>query len=101
MLSLLQLAFTSFSDGFHQGEKPLNKEKWFPLARKPVSTNLSEGFCWKALFNQTKKKTVTGTKAVLDMSLNEYVRIADGFRIVETFGDEQDLILEDMDLIKY
>ena len=32
MLFLLRLASSSFSDGFHWEEKPLNKRKRFPLA---------------------------------------------------------------------
>ena len=50
----LKLASTSFSDGFHQEIKPLNKRKQFPLDRESVSTSLSEGFCSKILFHQTK-----------------------------------------------
>ena len=39
---LLKLAATSLSDGFQWKEKPLNKKKGFPLARKSVFASLSE-----------------------------------------------------------
>ena len=51
---LLKLASTSFSDGFHYEEKPLNKRKRFPIARKSISTRWIEGFSWN-FFCATKK----------------------------------------------
>ena len=56
MIFLLKLASTSFSEGFHWEEKPLNKKKWFLLARKSVSTSRNEKFCWEILFRRRKKK---------------------------------------------
>ena len=43
----LKLACSSFSDGFHQEEKPMNKRKRFPLARKSISTNWMKDYVEK------------------------------------------------------
>ena len=43
-------------NGFHLKEKPLNKRKPFPLARKSVSNSLNYEFCWKRHFYQTENK---------------------------------------------
>ena len=63
---LLKLASTSFSDGFHYEEKPLNKRKRFPIARKSISTRWNEGFSWKLLFRYKKKliKKISGRKSL-------------------------------------
>ena len=50
LLFLLQLASTSFSDGYHLEENPLYKKKQFPLAGNFVFTNQNEGFCWNRRF---------------------------------------------------
>ena len=59
MLFLLKLACSNLSDGFYYEEKPMNKRKRFPLARKSVSTNQNEGLCWKLLYTR-RKKAMTG-----------------------------------------
>ena len=56
-----KLGSTSFSDGFHLEEKPLSKRKWFPLARKFVSTSRNKGFFVEKYFRaRREQKIITG-----------------------------------------
>ena len=56
MLFLLKLTSTSFSDGFHLEEKPLNKRKLFLQARNPFLLAGMKDFVEKQFFARRKKK---------------------------------------------
>ena len=82
---LLQLAATSFSDGFQQDEKRLSKRKRFPRARKSVSTNRIFFFCDHAGMKDFVEKyfSVRRKKNLSLVGISEKFR-NNGFHLPET-----------------